>query len=165
MVKYKTDKMADYEEVNPYQVKQYFHHKDKVPHRLVTLDSEKKVLYLGLLEEGEINLYEQTIKSQMGAAAPGVGPTVNYGAVSGGLLSTYSLIDWYAEKGLESPVYVKSNRVIINKGRSERKADFISLISDKPAVLDEFKKDNDYSFDTIRDIVHLYNTGERLKKD
>lgn len=66
-------------------------------------------------------------------------------------------IVWYASKQNGELFEVKSNRIF--GSRSERKDNLYNLISDKPELLEKFKKDDSYSFDAVKDCIKSYNAN------
>ncbi|WP_342645220.1 hypothetical protein [Mucilaginibacter sp. CSA2-8R] len=51
------------------------------------------------------------------------------------------------------------------KNRKERKSELVQMLADNPAVLEQFYKDEIFTFKELRNIIHLYNTGQPVKKD
>lgn len=66
-------------------------------------------------------------------------------------------IVWYASKENGELFEVKSNHIF--GSRNDRKDRLYSLISDKPELLEKFKKDDSYSFEAVKECIKLYNSN------
>ena len=70
---------------------------------------------------------------------------------------------WYIAKGVDTVHLVKTNTLI--GGKSGREDMFADMLKDNSVIYQQYKTDNSFSFAEIRNIVHLYNTGEPYKED
>ena len=57
----------------------------------------------------------------------------------------------------------KGNGLNLGKTRAERKTDFANMLIDNKNVYEKFLADDKFSFEQIRNIIHLYNTGEQYR--
>ncbi len=145
-MKYRTDTTSKYSDVDPSQFIKYHRQGEEYTNKLAILD--EKLRYLPIIEEGKINLFEKI--------------TVSYNPQTHLSQSKY---DWYVAKGTDTLTHLKTNGLLALKSRKERKSELVQMLADNPAVLEQFYKDESFTFKELRDIIHLYNTGERLKKD
>lgn len=143
--------------IKPDEIKEFYSGDKDVKQRSVVKAGKKKHEFMTVLEDGKISLYQEITSNPGGMGANGV--------VYGGTSST----QWYIAKGNDTVTEVKNNdfslAIIFNKSRKHRKADFVEFISDNQAVYDKYKAEDKFSFKQVRDLVHIYNTGEPLKKD
>jgi len=143
--------------IKPDEIKEFYLGNEDVKQRSVIRQGKKKHEFMTVLEDGKISLYQELTSNpgHMGAN----------GMYYGGTSST----QWYIAKGNDTVTEVKNNdfslAIIFNKSRKHRKADFVEFISDNQAVYDKYKAEDKFSFKQVRGLVHLYNTGEPLKKD
>ena len=89
-----------------------------------------------VVESGKINLYELI---------------TNYNNVT--------VTEWFASKGTDTGILIKDNSLSGNRKRR----DFEALIADNKAVYEKYTADDKFRFNNIRNLVHLYNTGEPYK--
>lgn len=71
--------------------------------------------------------------------------------------NNYTLI-WYAYKDDKPLLEIKSNQIFGT--RKERKEHFLELIGDNALLMEQFKIDDSYSFDTIRAYIKSYNASK-----
>jgi hypothetical protein len=98
-----------------------------------------------VVEDGKINLYEMIVTT----TTPGMN----------GASYSNSNTEWYVSKGTDTAMILKGKLF----GREKRKNDFAELLADNKAVYDKYMSDDKFGFDEIRNLVHLYNTGEPYK--
>lgn len=135
--KWKTDAEKDWKYFGG--MKEFHLDQSKLTYQKKTLPDSTKV-FLKVLEQGKINLYE-------------------YLQVYPGITTSDVVVRWYASKSVDDQVEeVKSNRVFNKTNRTERRQALYHLLAGQPTVLSDFKK-RDYTFDEIRNAVHVYNTG------
>ena len=149
--KYQTADATETKQIKLHEIKQFYSAKKKSVMRRIyrRLEDEGSAEFMQLVEQGEINLLQEV--------------TTTYNAYSG--IST-STTQWYVSKWSDNVVVIKTSGLsIFFKSRQSRKNDFADLLMDKKEVYDKFIKDNKFSFSDIQNIVHLYNTGEELKKE
>ena len=104
--------------------------------------NDSSYTFMQVIEDGKICLYEDEITRYTGT------------------VTTTSIL-WYVTKGSVTQE-LKTNEFFtgFNKKKKDRKLDFANMLMDKKAVYDLFIKDDQFSFDQLRNIVHLYNTGK-----
>jgi hypothetical protein len=143
--------------IKPDDIKEFYLGDEDVKQRSVVRQGKKKHEFMTVLEDGKISLYQE-ITSSPGGVRPN-------GMMFGGTSST----QWYIAKVTDTVTEVKNSdfslAIIFNKSRKHRKADFADFISDNQAVYDKYKTEDKFSFKQVRNLVHIYNTGEPLKKD
>ncbi|HAL82682.1 MAG TPA: hypothetical protein DCO83_10955 [Mucilaginibacter sp.] len=98
-----------------------------------------------VVESGKINLYEL------------ITSTTSYGA--NGTMYSSSNTGWYVSKGTDTAILIKGTLL----ARQKRKNEFADLLADNKTVYDKYMADDKFGFDEIRNLVHLYNTGEPYK--
>jgi len=67
------------------------------------------------------------------------------------------VVFWYASKQNGQLFEVKSNQIF--GSRKERKDNMYNLIADNPGLLEKFKKDDNYSFEAVKECIKLYNSN------
>ena len=70
---------------------------------------------------------------------------------------------WYVSKNNEDLYELKTSALFGSKSKSDRKDIFADMLADKPEVLQHYKNTNSFNFKNIRNLVHLYNTGQPFK--
>jgi hypothetical protein len=143
--------------IKPDEIREFHLGDEDVKRRSVVRQGKKKREFMTVLEDGKISLYQE-ITSNPAVAGP-----------NGTMFPGGSSTQWYLAKGTDTVTEVKNNdfslATIFNKSRKHRKADFVEFIRDDQAVYDRYKAEDKFSFKQVRNLVHLYNTGELLKKD
>ncbi len=119
--------------------------------RAVYLDIEGDLIYMDVIEKGKISLYASVTY-------------VTYG--TGRYTYSHSLIDYFIVKGSDYVTWLAGDGHFKEKTKikQERKNYFEELLKDKPEVYKKYLADNEFDFETIRNIVHLYDTGQPYKK-
>lgn len=138
-VKYRQTDSSDKQKYTPMEIDAFHLDKKQTDYQAVQLPKEDQKVFLLRLEFGKIRLFEH------------IESLYFYGGGSG-----YSRT-WYAVKGNEAPVEVKSNNKI--SGRKARRDAFYSLIEDNKALAEEYYIADIFSFDQIRKFIKLYNTA------
>src|SRR6185312_2024784 len=105
--------------------------------------------FMTVLESGKINLYEEIETYAVNSHS--VGPMF-------GTSSTSSYKLWYVAKGNDPAARVKGDFTGIQKMENE----FAEFLADNKTVYDMYMSYNGLSFDKLRNLVHLYNTGQPL---
>ena len=154
--KYKTASMDKPKQILMGEIKELYLSKHNILIREVYKHPGKKwsAQFMTVLENGRINLYEEAI---------------NYTHMdAGGGMYTSSSNKWYVSKGSDTLKVIKNSdysmSALFFKSKKSRKNDFVEMIMDNKAVYDKYLADDKFSFEQIRALVHLYNTGE-LPKD
>ena len=98
--------------------------------------------FMSVVESGKINLYQMIIT------------TTTYGGI--GMTYSNSNTEWFVSKGSDTGVMVKGALF----GRQKRKNEFSDLLTDNQGVYNRYLADDKFSFDEIRNLVCLYNTGK-----
>ncbi len=141
--RYQDSTMAVSEKITPNLIKEYYISDLAELHRAVYIEGNKSPTYLTCAEKGRISLYYYL-------------QTVYYNN------TTSTVVKWFAEKDWVD--HVNDFNVVLlseTKTKKQRKSAFELLLKDNPQVLNKFITDDDFSFEYIAKIVHLYNTGER----
>ena len=139
----KTDSTEKPKKISVKDIKEFYTAKKDIWGRRVYVHAYDTLyaVYLSVIESGRINLYQEITNNS--------GP---YGYTS----ST----QWYIAKGSDTTKILKTSSLsIFMRSKGKRKNDFAEMLSDNKNVYDEFLKTTDFSFGTIRNFVHLYNTG------
>jgi len=137
--------------VKPEEIKEYYvASKDKI-HMAMYREKKKKPEFFVVLEKGKIILLEGITTSF-------------YGGMPGTVPLSSSSTQWYLSKGTDTVKEVKNSQLnLFGKSRKERKNDFEEMISDNTDVLNKYKAEDKFSFKQLRNLVHLYNTGQLLE--
>ena len=142
--KYQTVKMKKAEKLNPDNIQEYAITGKNSPFRAVVKLGNHFKEFMPVIENGKIKLYEQTTTYN----------NMNGGRITGTSSTTY----WYVSKGSDTIRPVKTTSISFSKKHRE---DYLaSLFKDNKTVYDKFIADDKFSFDQIRNLVHIYNTGE-----
>ena len=147
---------ATVEKIKPDRIKEYYDNEQRRLYRAVYIDDKKSQIYLAYAEKGAICLYyEVTDGSLIHIRIRG---ETQYNNVNNILFGGNVKIIWYIGKGPDN--HVNSFKGLIVTG-TDRKNEVAPLLKDNPRVYDKFVNENDFSYEKIDKIVHLYNTGER----
>jgi len=152
---YKTAQMKTQKPILLSEIKEYYLSKEGVIYRKVYKRPNKprSAEFLRVIENGKINLYEETTTTVSKDAA--------FGA------SASSSNKWYISKGSDTVKVLKNSDIslatLFFKSKEKRKNDFAEMIMDNKEVYDKYLADDKFSFEQIRALVHLYNTGELFK--
>jgi len=139
--------------IKPTEIKEYYLSNKKDLFMAFYLEKKDKPEYFKVLEKGKILLVEQ-VTSQTFAGPMGTAPT------------TYTNQEWFITKGTDTVKELKHNSIkFTGESRNSRKSNFEEMIADNATVLDKYKTEDKFSFKQLRNLVHLYNTGEPLKKE
>jgi hypothetical protein len=153
-ISYKVDSSSNSVKIKPAEIKLYYISKKKELTSAVLKPKSSKYQFMKVLERGKINLYEDAYN------------TGGYMSPTGGFMPGSNNQLWYISKGTDTVTEIKKNNIeLFGKSRSERKADFERFISDNQAVLEKYKTEDKFSFKQLRNLVHLYNTGEPFKEE
>ncbi|MDB5153450.1 MAG: hypothetical protein JWR54_2201 [Mucilaginibacter sp.] len=154
---YKTAQMKSRKQILLSEIKEYCVSKHNVIYRKVYKRANKpsSAEYLSVLENGKINLYEEIYTTSYMSA----GSNMQYNSS----INT----KWYISKGSDTVKVLKNSDIslatLFFKSKEKRKNDFAEMIMDNQEVYDKYLTDDKFSFKQIRNLVHLYNTGETLK--
>lgn len=124
------------------QVKEYYIAKKKLLKRAVPVSKNKRQ-YLEVIENGAINLY-QSVSTQT--------------TVSPAFTHVYTVTVWYISKGSDKIFELKSTS-ITNTTRKIRKELLADFLKDNTAAYNMFIAQKQFTFESISDVVHFYNTG------
>jgi hypothetical protein len=129
--KYRTSENEKAKKIKTDSVKEYYTEDKSIWFRKV-LRVRNKVYFMSVVESGKINLYE--------------------------LITDYNnvpITGWYASKGTDTVILIKEAGLAGNRKRH----DFEALIADNKAVYEKYTADDKFSFDEIRNLIHLYNAS------
>lgn len=119
--------------------------------RALSLKEDKKRVFLHVLEDGKIKLYEFLVKGYVQGA-----PMYNgLGFSNMGAGYSYKNQRWYAQKEGSKLVDVKSNGIW--GSRKDRKDAFSNLIADNPQVTKRYLEKDKFTFDFVMSLVVEYN--------
>ena len=156
-VKYKSDTMQKFNKVNTDEIKEYYSSDDSSLYRAVYVDNSKKPTFLEVVEKGKINLYQEVISSPPHSVTTGIAFSI-----------TAQNTIWYISKGSNYVQQLKNSNYTITglfeKSRQKRENDLIEKIMDNKPVYEKFIADDSFSYKEIRNIIHLYNTGQPFKE-
>jgi hypothetical protein len=131
--------------VNEEMYKEYFIAKDSTHYVAVKLSASKKPEFLKCLVFGKIQLFQKT-NSSPGATSGATGVTMSM---------SMSTSYWYAGFNVDSVLEIKTSGMF--GSRAEREKNFYSLIESYPELLEDFKKEKDFSFEMLRSYIRKYN--------
>ncbi|MCR8559854.1 hypothetical protein KXD93_19545 [Mucilaginibacter sp. BJC16-A38] len=146
--KYKKDGMAESKKILPEEIREYCITRKKVAYRAVVVAANQHFGFLPLIEKGKINLYEMIYTS------------TGFNGQAG-----YSSKVYYVSKGSDTVNELKTSSLFSSRSRQARKDDFKEMIKDNKTVYDKYMAENSFSFERIRNLIHLYNTGKVLYED
>ncbi|MCQ6957980.1 hypothetical protein [Mucilaginibacter aquariorum] len=152
--RYKTDDGKSVKMDDPTKIKEYYTAKNNTYFLSAYGGRSKGWSFFTVIEKGKITLLEGRTQypGMMGAN----------GVMTGGSSST----EWYVKKGSDTVKEIKtSSWSLLGKSHKSRKNDFEEMISDNADVLNKYKAEDKFSFKQIRNLIHIYNTGEPLKED
>lgn len=149
--RYQAAGMRSSKKIRIEEIKEYYISKDKKLYRAV-FKSRTNIVYMEVLENGDISLYEQ----------------FNQGSYVNGSFYANSSSVWFIGKGsiIVTPINdygVAVSNLFANR-KKKRINEFAELIRDKKLVYDKFIADNTFNNTEIRNIIHLYNTGEPFQE-
>ncbi|MGZ3872091.1 MAG: hypothetical protein ACXVJD_04200 [Mucilaginibacter sp.] len=150
--RYQAAGMKSSKKIRIEEIKEYYVAKNKKLYRAV-FKSRTNVVYMEVLENGPISLYDEFFNRTS--------------SVNGVMYSNSSDI-WYVGKGsiIVTPIddYGFSVSNLFAKRKKQRINEFTELIRDNKIVYDKFIADNTFDNTEIRNIIHLYNTGEPFQE-
>jgi hypothetical protein len=126
------------QDLTPKVVKEYYIVDKNERYRSVLRPGESKPVFLKVLEAGKINLYEDLLQNSV---------TNAYSAV------------WYITKDSDKLTELKITKLSPAKP-GKKKNEFEESISDNKNVYDTYIQEKKYTFNQVRGLIHLYNTGE-----
>lgn len=146
-VKFADQSTGKEQKVSIANVKLYFISDDSLTYAAVKTSPNAKPQFLKRLLDGRIQLFEQFTSSYAGPGRAGTSNTF-----------------WYAIKGIEATVEIKTNNIF--GSRAQRKENFNNLIADYPELLEDFKKEKNFSFEILKSYIRKYNYYfEHIKKE
>ncbi|MFD1257587.1 hypothetical protein ACFQ3S_12335 [Mucilaginibacter terrae] len=145
--KYKTAEMEDFKKFNVKDVSYYRTDDLKRVYRATHLPKSKKLVFLQLVEDGKITLYTYTVTS--------------YGYMG----ATYTNTTWYVSKDNGELQELKTKALFGNSSKKSRQNIFSEMIADNPEVLKQYEEADNFSFKTLQNTVHYYNTGKLIEEN
>jgi len=147
--KYKTTQMEDFKKFDVKDISYYRTDDLKRVYRAARLPRGKKPVFLEVVEDGKICLYTYTV--------------THYGYMG----ATSSTTTWYVSKDNGELQELKTNALFGVKSKKDRQNVFSEMLADRPDALKQYQDEDNFSFKTLRNTVHFYNTGKPLeeKKD
>lgn len=135
-------------------IKLYFISDDSLTYAAVKTSQDAKPQFLKRLLNGRIQLFQKTNSS------PG-GMSGSTGVMMSASMSTSY---WYAGFNVDSLVEIKTSGLF--GSRAERQKKFYALIESYPELLEDFKKEKDFSFEMLKSYIRKYNYYfEHIKKE
>jgi hypothetical protein len=156
--KYQTANMPKPHQIVMGEIKEYYIAKKDILYRKVYKRPGKRgsAAYMIVLENGKINLYEEISQTYNSNPASSV-PTGS------------SSEENYISKNSDTVKVLRSSEISVEslflKSKKSRKNDFADMIKDNEQVYNKFLAEDKFSFKQIRNLVHLYNTGQPIKGD
>jgi len=151
-LKYQSENMSKPEEITEENIKEYSRSNRTKIYRAVYQGSSKMPNFMTVIERGKISIYELVQTNSY------------YGGASGTWTNT-SQTDWYIGKNTDTVVSFKTSGFFWGKSRRARKDMLGEMFKDNPEVYNKYIAEDKFSFKQIRNLVHLYNTGEDLSQD
>lgn len=142
-LKFEESDQKDGRNITLHEYKEYYRSKDSTHYVAVKIKGTKKYEFLERIEYGKLQLFVKVVSSP-GSMGPG-------GVMTGG----NSTSTWYAGFNLDSLLEVKTNGLL--GSRLQREKNFDTLIGTYPELLENFKKEKDFSFAMIRAYVRKFN--------
>lgn len=137
--KYKLNNGGKWIKITPESVKSYYLNESKELWKPMYVAEDSTITFMPLLEAGKINLFVRVY---------------NNGRFTG--------VTMFINKSKSDTVYrLKTNGYSFN--RKERKNMLATMLMDNKQAYDQFIADDKFTFKQMRNIVHLYNTGEPYK--
>jgi len=138
--------------ITPEAYTEYYRAKDSIHYVAVMLPGASKSQFLERVVYGKIQMFVKVTNSP-GAMGPGVTMTAGYSTAS-----------WYAGFNTNQLLEIKTSGLW--GSRSKREKNFDSLISSYPELLEDFKKEKDFSFEMLKSYIRKYNYYyEHIKKE
>ena len=151
-VKFADQSTGKEQKITPANIKSYFISDDSLTYAAVKTSPNAKPEFLKRLLNGRIQLF-QKINSSPGRMGAG-------GVMSVGTSTSY----WYAGFNVDSLVEIKTNGLF--GSRAEREKKFYALIESYPELLEDFKKEKNFSFEILKSYIRKYNYYfEHIKKE
>ncbi len=140
--------------INVEAYKEYFKAKDSTHYVAVKISASKKPEFLERLIFGKIQLFQKTNSS----------PGTMSGSTGVMMSASMSTSYWYAGFNVDSVLEIKTSGMF--GSRAEREKNFYSLIESYPELLEDFKKEKDFSFEMLKSYIRKYNYYfEHIKKE
>ena len=131
--------------------KEYFRVKSLNKHETFVakaLPGKSKLIFLEQLEDGRLQLLLLVNKTQ-GMSFGGVAP----------VMSSNSSNTWYISKDGGPLKTIKTSGLSFS--RAEKEANFKEMLGDNTALWSKFEVESDFSFDTLRKYIVLYNKEKK----
>jgi len=142
-LKYKVDSAGESKKIKPGEIREYYIARKNLTGRSVYKTGSNNPMFMPLIEKGKINLYEMVYTTYTGTT----------------VVTTTS---WYVSKGKDTVSDLKTSSFWMSKSRQKRKDIFGDMLKDDKELYDKYMGDDKFSFKQIRNLVHLYNTGQPL---
>lgn len=140
--------------IKPDEIKEYYIARTNTIFGSVITEDRSSTRFLQILEKGKLNLYVYSNTTS------GFVPTAGGGMAMTGPMDHSQ---WYISKNGGIAKILKGNGLMISGGsRKQRKADFGEMLKDNNLVYQKYIKDDKFDIDQIQNLVHWYNTGEKL---
>lgn len=151
--KFQSETMAKPEKITLENVKEYSMKEGKNAYRAVCRGNKPE--FMTIIEKGIIGIYEVVQTNSYGS----MGANGQWSSTS------TSTTDWYFGKKTDTVVALKtSGFVIFGKSRQKRKDLLGEMLKDKPEIYQKYIAEDKFSFNQIRALIHLYNTGQELQE-
>ncbi|BAU55222.1 hypothetical protein [Mucilaginibacter gotjawali] len=144
-IKYQSAAMDAPKRIKSDEIKEYYLSGDRQLYRAVFINYDKRATYLNVIENGKISLYEVI--------------NTTYSSMTMASITTKV---WYIGKGTNYVKDFKSNGLFNSRSRNERKDGFAEMLEDNKNIYDKYRTEDKFSFEQIRNLIHLYNTGKPL---
>lgn len=140
---YETPEMNGSKRIKTNDIKEFI--RKKTIYASVHRDDKNKSEFMEVVEKGVISLYQVTYYSYS-----------QYGSTS--------TTNWFVGKKSDTVSILKTNGLFATRSRQQRKDSFSEMLKDKKEIYDKYVAEDKFSFEQIENLVHLYNTGEPIKK-
>jgi len=148
--RYKSEGMTSAEKIKPDEILEYYIARKDLLEHSVSISNNKNMspVFMTVVEKGKISLYQLIVTTTF---------------YNNGMTSSSSTTTWYIGKGSGDVDELKTSGLFSMASRKSRKDELGQLFADNKEVYDKYIADDKFSFKQIRNLVHLYNTGEPLK--
>jgi len=140
-MKYQPNGSGGYEKITPETIKEYYIAKRNNMQHSVMMSKHSKPVFMTVIEKGKINLYELIVTMYTGT------------------MTTESKT-WYASKGEGEVIELKTSSLFLGTSKQKRKDELADMFMDNNDVYNKYQAEDKFSFNQIRLLVHLYNTGK-----
>lgn len=134
--KYKIEATGKSKKIKPDAIREYYIARKNIRERSVYTANNPNPVFMIIVEKGPVSLYRTV------------------------LFNKYSTTKWYIAKGSDHVSDLKTSGLFLSKSRETRKDILGEMLRDNKPVYDKYVAEDKFSFKQIRNLVHLYDTGQ-----